>query len=163
MVRHPDVVDRHRIISFLTAFGLEALLYGSKWAQISTGSVLGVVVLLVIWCASARTETPFNLWARARTLKGGLVNFARSFRGTASEPGPDAEDAGAGDGHGRTGVLSQSGIFTKAFNRLRSPRRLRGSTPPVPVNGAGEDGHRPPDVTAVEMGEVNNDALRGAV
>ena len=146
------------MISFLTAFGLEALLRGNRWSQLSTGFVFGVVVLLILWCASAllETEAPFNLLDRVRA-------FAGSFRGTASDPRPDAEDVGDDDGQGGSGVSSRSRTFMKAFNRLRRLRRPRGSWRLVPINRTGEDRHPPPDVAAAEAGDANNDTPRGTV
>jgi len=153
------------MISFLTAFGLEALLHGKLWAQLSTGFLFGATVLLILWCASAilENEARFNVLDGVQVLKDGLVGFARSFRGTASEPGPGAEHARDGDGQGRSGVLSRPGTLMKAFNRLQRLRRPRASTPPVPVDRTGGNRHSSPGAIAAEMGEVTNDALRGAV
>ena len=142
------------MISFFVAFGLEALLYNNKlWAKLSVGLVLAGVVLLVCWCVLTRVD--FSLLGRVQGPKDGRVNFTRSLRGRASEPGSDEGDRWGGDYHGESGVLSRSEVFTKPFNRLQWRRRSRASTAPS-LGG-------PPDAAGMEMNEANDEASRSAV
>jgi hypothetical protein len=141
-------------ISFLAAFGLEALVYSDElWVKVPVGVVLAIIVLLISWCVSITFEakTGFSFLDAVHVLKGGLIDFTRGLRGKTSEPGPDAEDIVDGDGQGRSVTLSRSGILKGASIRLRQLRRLRVLTSSTLINPTGNDGRGPSDVGAVEM------------
>lgn len=153
-----------RTISFLTAFGLEALVFSNElWTRLPVGVVLATITLLILWCVwtALAAKADFGLLSGVHVLKDGLAQFTRGLRGKTSEPGSDAGDADDGDGQGKIGTLSQSRALREAFNRLRS-RRPRAPASTI-VNPTGTSGYFLPDVTVVEMGETDNNASEGAV
>ena len=152
-------------IAFLTAFGLEALLFSSElWARLPVGVVLTVIVMLISWCVwtTLEAKSDFSVLVRVHDLKDGLVDFTRRLRGKISGPVSDAGDVGGGAGQGRIRRLSRSETFKEAFNKLR-PRRPRASTSATLVDSAGINGFRPRDATSLEMAKIKNDASGSAV
>jgi len=80
------------MISFLTAFGLEALAFtNDSWARLTVGVVLGMVALLISWCVldTLGVEAVPRFLLRVHVLKDGLVSFTRGLRGRTSEPGSE--------------------------------------------------------------------------
>jgi hypothetical protein len=147
----------HRIISFLAAFALEALVYSDElWAKVPIGVTLAMIVLLIFWCVSTTFEakTVFSFLGGVHALKDGIANFTRSLRGKVPETEPDVESARDGGDRGKTLTLSQSGSFKEAFNRLRRPQRRRASTSSTLVDPTRSNKRGSPNAATVEMGGV---------
>lgn len=143
-------------IAFLSAFGLEALLFSDElWTRLPVGVVLAIIILLISWCVSTTLEAKadFSFCRGVHAWKDGLVNFTRGLRGKTPESGSDAGDPTYDDGPGKGGMLRRSETFKEAFNRLR-PRRARASTSATLVNPTGTNVYGPQ--TAVEMGKIDN-------
>ena len=155
-----------RTVAFLSAFGLEALLFSSElWARLPVGVVLAMIVMLISWCVWTTLEAKgdFSLLSKVHILKGGLVGFTRTLRGKTSETGSDTGDGGDDDSQSKVGTLSRSGTFKVALDRLRRPRRSRASTSATLVNQAGINVYGPRDATSVEMAKMKNDGSGSAV
>jgi hypothetical protein len=126
-------------IAFLSAFGIEALLFSDElWTRLTVGVVLVIIILLTFWCVSTTLEakTGFSLLHGIRGSKDGLVGFTRGVSGKTSES------------------------LKGAFNRLR-PRRQRASTSATLVNPTWATSYGPQ--TAVEMDEIGNKMSGSAV
>jgi len=150
----------HSTIAFLSAFGLEALLFSSElWARLPVGVVLAMIIMLICWCVWTTLEanTSFSLLSKVHVLKDRLVNFTRGVRGQTSEPEPGAGDAGGGNGQGRVRILSQSATLKEALDRLRPSRRQRASMTATLVNPTGANG-RASGVTVVEMDKIKDES-----
>ena len=150
-------------VAFLSAFGLEALLFSSElWTRLPVGVVLVMIVLLISWCVWTTLEAKgdFSLLSIVHNLKDSLVGLSRRLQGTTSDPESDAEDAGGGDGQGNIRRLSRSETLKEAFNRLRRPRA---STSATLVDRTGINGCVPPGPTAVEMHKIKSDESESAV
>ena len=152
-------------VAFLSAFGLEALLFSSElWTRLPVGGVLAMIVLLISWCVWTTLEAKGNisLLSIVHDLKVGLVGVTGPLRGKTSNFGSDAGGTEDGDGQGNIRRLSRSGTLKEAFNRLR-PRRPRASTSATLVDRPGIDGSVPPDPTLVEMDKIKSDDSGSAV
>lgn len=140
----------HSTVAFLSAFGLEALLFSSGlWARLPVGVVLAMILMLISWCiwTTLEAKTDFSLLSSIDALKDRLVDFTQGARGKTSE-----HESGAGDdgGQARIKPISRSATFKEALTKFR-PRRSRASTSATLVNG------RIPGVTPVlEMGKFKN-------
>jgi len=146
-------------VAFLTAFGLEALLYSSElWARLPVGVVLTMIVLLISWCVWTTLEAKgdFSLLERVHVLKDGLVGFTGRLRGKTSESRSDTGVAGDEGGQGKIERLSQSETLKETLNRFRRPRRPRRRTSATLVD-------LPPGATVVEMNKIKNDESGSAV
>jgi hypothetical protein len=144
-----------RVISFLAAFALEALVFSDElWAKVPIGVALAMIVLLIFWCVSTTFEakTVFSFLGGVHALKGGLVDFTRSLRGKVPEAEPEA--GSARDGGGKTLTLSRSGTFKGAFNRLRRPQRRRASTSSTLVDPTRSNGRGSPDAITAGIDEI---------
>ena len=145
-------------IAFLSAFGLEALLFSSElWTRLPVGVVLTIIVLLISWCVWTRLAAKGNisLLSIIDDLTVCLFYFARPLRGKTSDSGSRAGGAGDGDDQCEVGMLSHFGTLKEAFNRFRLQRPRASPT--------GINGHVPPDVTTVEMSETNNNPPESVV
>ena len=154
----------HSTVAFLSAFGLEALLFSNGlWTRVPVGVILVMILMLISWCiwTTLEAKTDFSLLSSVHTLKDRLVDFTRGARGNASEPGSDVGDAGDDDGQGKIRRLSRSGTLKEAFGRLR-PRRPRASTSATLVNPTGVIGFVP-GVTIVEMDKIKKNDSGSAV
>ena len=152
------------LISFLTAFGLEVLLYSDGlWARLPVGTILAMIVLLISWCVWTISEArgDFNPSVRVRILKDSLVDFTRGLWGRVPEPVSGVGGPEGGDGQGEIRIRSRSGALKVVFNWLRRPRNPADSTSPTLPTGSNRSG--PPDVTAAEMGDTSNNAPESAV
>jgi len=141
-------------VAFLSAFGLEALLFSDGlWTRLPVGVVLVMILMLISWCiwTTLEAKTDFSVLISFRDLKDRLVGFTQGARGKTSEPGPGAGDDG---GQGRIRRLSRSETFKDALTRFR-PRRSRASTAATLVNG------RPG--AAVKMDKIKRDDSGSAV
>ena len=144
----------HSTVAFLSAFGLEALLFSNgMWTRLPVGVVLVMILMLISWCiwTTLEAKTDFSVLTSVHDLKDRLVAFTQGARGKTSEPGSDAGDDG---GQGRIRPLSRSETFKEALTRFR-PRRSRASTSATLVNG------RPG--AALEMDKIKKDDSGSAV
>jgi len=144
----------HSTVAFLSAFGLEALLYSNDlWTKLPVGVVLVMILMLISWCiwTTLEAKTDFSVLTSFRDLKDRLVGSTQGARDETSEPGPGA---GGDGGQGRIRRLSRSETFKDALTRFR-PRRSRASTSATLVNG------RPG--AAVEMDKIKKDDSGSAV
>jgi len=91
-----------------------------------------------------------------RILKDQLVNFTRSLRGKAMEPGVYEGDTRDDYGQDTSGTLKRTGTLKEAFSRPWR-RRQRASTSSTLVNSPRSNGVcGSSGGTGVEMGEMNN-------
>ena len=107
-------------IAFLTAFGLEALLFSSElWARVPVGVVLTMTIMLISWCVWTTLEAKSDpsVLVGVHDLKDGLINFTRCLRGKTSGPLSDAVDV-------EIGRLSRLGTLKEAFNWPQRPRPM---------------------------------------
>ena len=147
-------------VSFLTAFGLEVLLYSDGLrARLPVGALLVMVVLLIFWCiwTTLEARVNFSLFGRVCVLKDGLVSFmTRRLSGKTSGPRSDVGGAAGSGGQGKIEMLAPrlSEGLKEVFNRLHLSRRSGDSISPAFVNPTGNDEHGLPHATAVEMGDI---------
>jgi len=136
-------------VAFLSAFGLEVLLFSNGlWTRVPVGVILVMILMLISWCiwTTLEAKTDFSLLSSVHTLKDRLVDFTRDARGRTSEPGLDAGDAGDDDGQGK---IRRSGTLRETFSRLRLQRA---PTPTTLVNQTGTSG------TVVEMDKIKDES-----
>ena len=154
----------HSTAAFLSAFGLEALLFSDElWTRLPVGVVLVMILMLISWCiwTTLEAKTDFSLLSTIHDLKDRLVWFTRGVRGKTPEPGPDAGDFRGGDGQGNTRRPSRSGTLRETLSRFRL-QRARASTSATLVNPTGTTGYVP-GATVVEMDKIEKDESESAV